>query len=525
MKENTLNIQTEHLDNQMARFTVEVDEDRLEKAKRAAARQIARRVNIPGFRKGKAPYRILVQSGLESQILYDAVENLSQEIYRETIEQTDLDPYGPGTFEDFKVEPSPTFIYTVPLQPKVDLNDYRSVRLEFEKPEVSDEAVDEAMKRIQQQEALVEESHKPAALGNRLTLDIHSTFSDDPPEVAANASEEPVEAEEEAEDHDHDHEHHAPEKGAAFLHEHDAQLILDAEDEPVLPGFNEALIGKNVGDKAEFELTVPEDDEDYKDIAGRRIKFEVDVKKIEVVTLPELNDDLAARVTQDEDEPLTLLQLRMRMRETMQEELERRARDTYASRVVDEMVEIADIAYPPAMVDDQIDDMIRDLDQRLRQQGLSIETYLKVTNTTREDLQEQYRENAEAGVKRSLIMREMVSAEKLVAPEEKINERIEEMLKQFGEQAESIRSVLDTPNMRANIANDLLQAELINRLVAIGTGEAPDLSELEQAATVEVVSDAVIEEEMSSAATEIEEPISVAVEAETLSEEDTTEED
>lgn len=490
MKEKTLNIQTEHLENQMARLTVKVDISRVESAKREAAKRIARRVNIPGFRKGKAPYRILIQSGLEPEIMYDALEALSQEVYRESIEQANIAPYGPGTFEDFQAEPAPTFIYTVPLQPEVRLNDYRAVRLEYESPVVSDEAVDEAMKRLQQQEALVEESHEPARLRNRVTLDIHAVFADDPPEVAAEVGESDEATDEipedaHAHDHPHDHEHEAPPKDSMFLHEHDAAVMLDPDDEPVMRGFNENLVGAKVGDKLEFELTVPEDDEDYHDIAGRKIKFEVDVKKVEVVTLPELNDDLAARVTKDEEEPLTLLQLRMRMRETMQKEIELRAKDTYASRVIDEFVKIADVAYPPAMVDDQIEDMIQDLDRRLRQQGLSVDTYLKVTNTTKEQLQNQYRESAEASVKRMLVMREFIAAEKLRVPDADVDARVEEMLKRFGERADSVRSILDTPNMRTSIANDLMQTHLIERIAAIGMGQAPDLDEIEALAGAE----------------------------------------
>jgi trigger factor len=103
-EENLLNIQTEQLDNHTARFTVEVEQERLDLAKRNAARKIAKQVRIPGFRKGKAPYHILIQNGLESQILNDAIENLSQDIYRDTLEQSDISPYGPGAFEVFKLE-------------------------------------------------------------------------------------------------------------------------------------------------------------------------------------------------------------------------------------------------------------------------------------------------------------------------------------------------------------------------------------------------------------------------------------
>ena len=306
LKDYALNIQTEYLENQTARFTVEIEPERFNRAKQKAARKIAKSVRIPGFRKGKAPYRILVQQGLEPQIAMEAVDTLGQEVYREALEQSEVEPYGPGAFEDYRLEPTVTFIYTVPLQPTVELNDYQSIRLDYEPLEIDDEMVDRSMKSLQEQEALAEESQQPAVIGNRITADIHGKFADDAPDGGD----------------DNAQESDAPEKGATFLHEHDATFVLDPDYESVLPGFAEAVVGAEVDSELEFELIAPDDDEDYEDIAGRKISFSVDVKKIEVITLPELNDDLAARITQNEEEPLTLLQLRMRVRENLEKEAE-----------------------------------------------------------------------------------------------------------------------------------------------------------------------------------------------------------
>lgn len=471
MKDDALNVQTDVRDDRTAQLTVDIDPQRLEKAKKSAAKQIAKRVNIPGFRKGKAPYRILVQNGLEGQILMDAVEKLSQEVYRESLEQAELDPYGPGSFDDYEIDP-PRFIYTVPLQPTVELNDYRLIRLDYDEPEVSDDQVEDAMKRLQRQEALVEESNQPVEMGNQVTVDIHSEFVDEPtPEV------------DDDEGDDDDSEGTEPKlappaQGTPFIHEHDASIILDAEEAPVLPGFSEALVGAGTDDELEFELTVPTDDESYADIAGRKVHFDVHIKKVESITLPALNDDFAARVTQDEEEPLTLLQLRMRMRETLEEQLKQRSQEAYASQVLSDMVIEADVAYPEAMVEDQIETLIKDLDQNLRQQGANLDIYMKVTETTMEDLQEQYRERAEELIERSLVIRQIVTEEKITVPDAKIQERINNMLASMGEQAEALRSMFDTPNMRSAIADDILQTLVMERIAEIGRGEAPDLETL-----------------------------------------------
>lgn len=480
-----MNVQTERLENQTARFTVEIDPVRLDKAKKIAARKLAKRVNIPGFRKGKAPYRVLVQSGLEPQILSDALDELSQEIYRETLEESDLEPYGPGSFENFELDP-PTFIYTVPLQPAVELNEYADVRVDFELPEVSDEDVDEAMRRLQEQEALVEESEEPVALGNRITADIHSEFADDPPEADA-ADDEEEDADESAEDGDasddmDEEKPEAPPKGAGFIHEHDAVLRLDPENEPILPGFNDALVGAGIEDEVEFELSVPEDSEDYADIAGRKIKFQIHVKKVELVTLPELDDEFAASVTEDEeDEPLTLEELRTKMRDTIQTQMEQQATQEYSNEVLTKMVEQAGVSYPPAMIEDQIDAMLEDLDQRLRQQGMDLENYIRMTGTDRDVLREQYRDSAENVLQRSLVLSEVVKASDLQVTEARIQSRIDDMVAQFGAQAVQLRSMFDTPQMRSAMVNDIIQEMAFELIAKIGKGESVEdyLAELE----------------------------------------------
>jgi len=521
-----LNVQTEHLENQTARFTVEIDPVRLNKAKKAAAKKLAKRVNIPGFRKGKAPYRILVQNGLEPQILNDAIDNLSQEIYRETLEQSELDPYGPGSFEDFELEP-PTFIYTVPLQPAIELNDYKEVRVEFVLPEVSDDDVDDAMRRLQEQEALVEESETPVAIGNRVTADIHSEFVDDPPEVGDADTDEADDAETDADTDDGD-EPNIPMAGDGFIHEHDAVFRLDPENEPVLPGFNEALVGAEADSDVEFELTVPEDSEDYEEIQGRKIKFNIHVKKVENVTLPEMNDDFAARITEnEEDGPLTLLELRVKMRESIEQQMSDQADQNYANEVLTEMVEQAEVSYPPAMLDDQIDSMIEDLDQRLRQQGMNLENYMQITGTNRDALREQYQESAATVLARSLVLSEIVKVNEMQIREFQVQSRIDAMVAQFGAQAAQLRSMFDTPQMRSAMVNDIMQDMAFEFIRRIGKGEDPAdyLAELdaEQTAYDEAQAEAEAEEPIIEDA-EFQDVVAEEPEAEDAEADDTTDE-
>lgn len=451
-----MNIQTERLENHTARMTVAVDAERLEKAKQKAAQQLSRRVNIPGFRKGKAPYRILLNYLGEAAILEDAVEVLGNEIYKEALDVAGLEPYGPGEIEGVELENGPVLKFIVPLQPEVNLGTYRDVRVEYTAPEVKDEEVDRALKSLQEQHAVVEESQQPVALGNRVLLDIHSHYV----------------AEEEGGSEDE------------FLHEHDFNIILDQDGEP-LPGFNDALVGAAAGEEREFTLDVPDDADKYGDGAGRKVHFHITVKKIESITLPALTDEFAARVTADEEKPLSLLELRIRVRENLQKMAEDRYKSDYADQALEAMIEVADVRYPEAMVVEETERLLQQFDQNLRQRGLTLNDYMRIIGKTKDDLMNDYRDAAVRSLKRGLVLREVVENEKLTVSEQGVVEEIDRILERFEEnRRDDLRKLFDQPGMRDNVRNDLMMETVLNRIVAIAKGEAPEVE-----ATTEVVED------------------------------------
>ena len=474
-----MNIHVERLEDHTARLTVEVDHEKLDHAKQKAARQLSKRVNVPGFRKGKAPYRVILNYFGEGAILEDAVELLSNDVYREALVQSEVEPYGPGSLADFQLDPTPTLTFVVPLQPIVELNDYRSVRIPYEAPELKDEGVDRVMRLLQESEALIEPSHKPAALGDRITADVHAYFVDAEPDAAtaaeaersarsdAEASE--VDAEEMQHDHSDDHE--------VFMHEHDAQIILNSDHEPI-DGFSDAMVGVVPGDVRHFDITVPEDDEPYDDIGGRTIHFDVTVKAVETVTLPPLNDEFAARLTADEERPLTLLELRMRVRENLLNDLTKGAEEKYMLQALDAIVEQATIQYPEAMIAEEIERLLRHLDSQLRQQGITLNDYMKIYQRTTEDMYEQYRETAERNVRRQLVMLKLIEAERIGVTGEDIDTEIERILTRFDEERrEGIRAMFqEQSTLRSNVGSDLLRSRLMDRIAAIAKGEAPELS-------------------------------------------------
>lgn len=478
-----MNIQTERLADHTARVMVELDAERLDQAKQKAAQRISKQVNVPGFRKGKAPYRIIVNFVGEQAILDDAVELLSNDIYKEVLVESQLAPYGPGSLEKFEADPKPTLTFVVPLQPEVELGDYRSIRIDYEKPAITDEAVNAALKSLQEQQAVIEESHKPVELGNRVTIDIHSAFVDkDESEAESEAADEKPAEEAEAapkdastwqEDTHHDHDHSHDE--TVFLHEHDTPVIVDEEHE-LMPGFAAALVGANVGDRRTFELVAP-DNEEFADIAGKTVKFDVVVKKIETMTLPALNDELAARLTADEEKPLSLLELRMRVRENLETAAQERYDNDYSNRVLDAMIEKATIAFPEAMVMDEVEQFLQQMDQSLRQQGLTLNDYMKIYQKSIEDLYNDYREMGEQRLRRSLVMRQLILDEGITVTEDEVNAEIDRIVGRFDDNRQSsVRKLFGDKAMRENVLNDLLRARVQERLIAIAKGEAPEIT-------------------------------------------------
>jgi trigger factor len=530
-----LNVQTEQLDNHSARLTVQVEPERIEKAKEQAARDLSKRYKIPGFRPGKAPLKMVMNYVGEAAVLERAVQKVGDEIYRDALREANVSPYSTGSLEDYQPETF-TFIFTVPLQPTVTLHDHRSVRAAYEAPVVTDEQFEKAMIQLQEREAVSEESSEPIAWGNRVTVDIHSEFADgDEREEGDEGGHSHSHDHDHDDDHDHDEEDEAEAaedeivaesqasveaaagveseakedeseesesddaddedaddkkvyKGDEFIHQHDAAFVLKEGEEPVIAGFAAGLIGAKAGDEVEIELTVP-DEENYKDVAGRKVVFHVHVKKVETLSLPEINDEFAAKLTADEETPLTLEQLRERVRNNMVKDTERKARDAFGNGILDQVIARAEISYPDVMVQERIEELLKDLDGNLRQQGFTLDAYQKATGLTKDNLYAMYQPQAETNLKRTLVLGELLTAEQLTVTEDDIETRANEMIESIkSENRDSLRKFLKSSAQRSRILNNMLYERVMDRLVQIGRGE--ELPELTEASHAETTSSA-----------------------------------
>ncbi|MCS6835033.1 MAG: trigger factor [Anaerolineae bacterium] len=463
-----MNIQTEPQENHTLRLVVEVPAERLEVAKANAAKKLANRLKIPGFRQGKAPYNVITKYLGEATILEEAVELLSNEIYGQVIQELDIKTYGPGSVENISYDPL-TFVYSVSLQPEVELGDYRAVRVPYEPPTVSDEDVENVFKTLQRQHAQVEAREGAAEEGDRLTADIHAVFVDGD-ELAEGA------------------ERNAEKvyRGDPFFHQHNAKIDLNLENKPILPGFAAAMLGVQVGETREFDLNIPNDEGFAEKIRGRTVHFEVTAKAVEKVVLPTLDDEFAAKLTQDEGSPLTMEQLRERVRLNMEAQSAEDYDKSYGERVFEQIMAQARVKYPPRMVEARIDEMLRDTEERFkRDYRLDLNEYYKITGTNQDSMREQMRADAEAWVVRSLVMSELVEREQIKLYMHEVDAVLDASVARMNVSVKDRRRFKG--EQRANVANYLLMNRVMFHLVALGRGASLPVLNTSEAPTPDPV--------------------------------------
>ena len=464
-----MELQTELLENRMARLRVKIEADELETAKRQAARRLAKRVSIPGFRKGKAPYQIIARYLGEGAILEEALDQLGPEIYRQALDESGLEPYGPGQLENIESEDNLIFVFTVPLSPTVDLGDYRAVRLDFEEPEVTDEMVDEVLKSMQNSKAVIEPKDGPAAPGDHLTLDVYGELLPSEEEAAEDSPKEGGADE-------------ASDDNAVVFDQHEWTFILGDEENEPIPGFSAALEGITAGEERTFDLVIPDDVEAYnEEYHGRTVRFTVTCHEVAARHIPPLNDDFAQQMAGEDEDIETLLELRMKVREDLQKVLNERAEESYANAVLDKIVEQASIEFPEEAVQDYISDMIADLEQNLQQQGLTLKDFLNLNQMDEDTLREQYRESAIERLKHGLVLGEIVKQERLNVSDAAVDEEVKERSSRYSDGNPQLQEVLEQffgqEQSRRDIAIGLLTQRAYKRIVEIGKGEAPPLDE------------------------------------------------
>ncbi len=438
-----MNITTEPLENRQLRLTIEVDEEKTRQAMRRAARQISKQARIPGFRQGKAPYEVVQQRFGEDTILNKVLETLPQDLLLEVMKEQDLQLYAPAELEDIQTDPL-VLQYVISLHPVIDLGNYREYRLKFQEAQVSEEEVQQALQDIQQQNVNLDPVERPAALGDGAMINLVGTTTD----------------------------------GNQFLAQKQLRVALEGEEEQPTPGFIENVVGMQVGDERSFTLVLPDDFPDQS-LQGQEAEFTVEMLKVYDRTVPDLDDDLARAASSLE----TLEELKQHLTAQLEQKARQENDQAYADQVIQDLLEQAQIEYPPQLLEKEVDVKVQEYAQTVKQQlKLSLEDYLRYQGHSMEELRQELTPQARDDIDRALLLGQVVVQENLTVNDEEIEAYIEQLSAGWGDQAEEVRTTLGSPDNRDVIHRQLLGEKAKQRLVAIAQGEAPELESTQEPA-------------------------------------------
>jgi len=449
-----LKIETQPRDDHQVTLTVELEPEQLEGAKHRAARRISERKSIPGFRPGKAPYEVVVRSFGEGVIVEDAVDILLDEVYPKAIEEAKLEPGAAGSLEKVEnLDKKPTFIFTVPLAPSVDLGDYRSVRLPYEWTEPGEEKVDESIEELRQMYAKTETVERPIQKGDFVMIDLKG--------VKAKA-----------------------EEGDAPLVDRPGLPIFVRKDEKAeefpYPGFSNELVGLSANESKSFTHKFKKDAKD-ESLQGQTVRFDVNVKMVRGSTLPELNDEFAKQAGPFEN----LQALRDAVKANLATQSKAQYDDEYFVKVMEDIKKGAVIKYPPQVVDHEVEHVMEDLKSRLAGQNLDMAAYLKSREMDEEKfIAEEARPIAVKRLERSLVMDEIAKIEKIEVSQEMLQSSFQQTWGEYQGDADFqklTRGKSQPPKQVMNAvamesANRAYVQLTLDRLKDIATGQAPELA-------------------------------------------------
>ena len=432
-----MKIETEDLQDRQVQLTVEVPAERISSAMRSAARRLGTTTRIPGFRPGKVPYEVLVGRFGEEAVFEEALDALGQEVYRQALEDSKLDPIAPGVLNEVVSRDPLVLRYRVPLPPEIDLGKYRKLRLDFKPGEATDEALEEVLENLRQRRALIEPANRPARMGDVLVLDVKGVLEqpEDP-------------------------------KERQLLEEQGVSLLLDPENDWPVPGIAEQLVGLAAGEQRSLSHTFAGD---YVNEAlrGKAAQFHFSCKEVKSRLVPDWTDDLARGMGDYEG----LLDLRLKVRESLKEQAEQEAKEQYADQAVQALTDKAQITYPPVLLDQEIHELIEDLERNLRGQKLTLEAYMQAEGKSHEQLHEDFKPRAEKRLRRALVIGKLIEAEDLKVEDQEVQDRIDRLIGSIEDKSGNLRTALEKPASRHRIGNDLLVEKAVERLSAIARGE------------------------------------------------------
>jgi len=427
-------VTNEKTENCQAFLTVEMEPDEVEESLERSYYRLAKKTNIPGFRKGKAPRAILERYIGKESLLEDALNSLLPEAYEKAIKEQKIEAFAQPHIEIAQTDPV-VFKVAVPLTPTIKLGDYQRIQIAPEPVELSEDDVSATIEQLRHQHATWEPVERPVDFNDLVVLDVESNLDDKP---------------------------FINQKGAQYQVLHDLPLPA--------PGFAEQLVGMRRDEEKEFKLQFPSD---YPkgELAGKEPSFKVRVTEIKQERLPELNDEFAKEISPDFN---SLDLLREKVSTDLRLRAEDKARIDFEERVIEAVVDITELEFPPILVEMETNRLINQQLRRWQMSGKGLEEYLSSINKTEEELRQELNPLATKRVSQSLTLGRIAEEEKFEVSDSEISAEIENMTKSATENKDELNKFLNTPQACKSIEQVLITRKTIQRLVEIAKGSGKE---------------------------------------------------
>ncbi|HEY3314421.1 MAG TPA: trigger factor [Bacillota bacterium] len=438
-----MKVTLEKLDKNKVKLDVMVDEEAVAKAYDRAYKAVAGRVSIPGFRRGKAPRRMVERKVGADYLKEEALDRLLQDSYAGAVDEAKVDPIDRPEVDVVEFEEGKPLRFTasVEVKPEVALGQYKGLDIELEKPDIKDEDVAHELESLQlrQSQLAAIPADQPAEKGSFVVLDFEG-FIDGQPFQGGKA---------------------------------EGQLV-ELGSGTFIPGFEEGVVGAKAGEEREVKVTFPAD---YRatELAGKEATFKIRVREVKKRELPALDDEFAkglgAKSLDDMKESI-----RKRLELVAQSEARRKFNEAVIERVADN----ATVEVPDVMFNRRVDQMVHDLEHRLEDQKMTMDQYLQYTNQTADALREQFRPAAVRGVKNDLVLEAVGKAENLLADDSDVNLEIARLAQLYGRSPDEIRKVFAGPDR----VDALKESITLQKAVRFLTRVEPEVAAVESAPAV-----------------------------------------
>ncbi len=475
-----MKVTAERLPESQVELNVEVEPEVVGKAMDRAYRRVVNRVNVPGFRRGKAPRHVVERIVGRETLWQEGVDELVPRVYKEAVQEAQIHPIDEPQIDIVQQEPL-VLKFVVPVRPTVELADYRRIRIPRVEVGVTDADVAAALEQLREQHAEWVVVQRPSELGDQVRADVEGWVGAAP--LLYSTSGETLIKSAEAE---------------TIFDSKDIKIWVSSENRFPAPGFAEQLVGVVAGQVKEFRLTLPADFR-VQQYANRAVAFRVTVHDVEEERLPAPDDEFAKKVGDYDSFEALRDDLRRRLQERVELEARRQLEDVVVRTVVDQ----SKVELPPTVVAREVDRLMERLTNRLKAENMSLEQYLKIVNKTDGQLRDELREDAVRNLKTALVLERVADNENIEVSTAEVQGRIDRLSESVGgDDGEKVARVLSTPESREDIAFSLRTQKVIDRLVELATGEEEAASE---ESGLEEKLDAATEERPSDQATRLDE--------------------